>query len=62
MSKAKAADVNAAAYSKDRLLRSTRYSHHEKDVLAAVLQDGQAYTHEQAAQAVADFLKRRVIN
>ncbi|WP_374713100.1 hypothetical protein [Symbiobacterium terraclitae] len=49
-----------AAFTKAQLLRSARYSPQERDVLAAVLQEGQTYTHEQAARLVAEFRKRKV--
>ncbi|MNE69406.1 hypothetical protein D3C80_1651260 [compost metagenome] len=45
-----------AAYTKEQLLQSKKYSAAQKDVLRAVLKDGQAYTHKQAAQELHTFL------
>lgn len=50
----------AAAFTKDQILRSARYSPQERDVLAAVLREGQTYTHEQAAKLAAEFRRRKV--
>lgn len=52
--------TKAPAYSKEQLLRSKRYTPQQKDILAAVLAEGRVYTHEEAAQAMTEFLKRKV--
>jgi len=50
----------AAAFTKEQLLQSARYSPQEKDILAAILQEGQTYTHEQASRLLAEFRERKV--
>ncbi|MCB8816149.1 hypothetical protein [Desulfosporosinus shakirovi] len=46
----------AKIYSKQQVLRSKQYSH--KDLLDALLEEGQKYTHDQVKKVLEDFLKR----
>jgi len=47
---------SAAAYTKKQLLSAKRYASRH-DLLAALLQDGQTYTHEQVQTALDKYLK-----
>lgn len=49
-------------FSRQQILGSARFTPQEKDVLAAALEEGRTYTLEEAAQAAADFRRRKVTN
>jgi len=49
---------NNSGFTKDQLLRSTKYTPQQRDILRAVLIDGKAYTHDQAKAAMNQFLKK----
>ncbi|MUT67831.1 hypothetical protein [Paenibacillus sp. NEAU-GSW1] len=55
------ATPTAAIHSKQQLLASKKYSATEKDILAAILNDGQGTTHEQAQTMLAAYLKKEVM-
>lgn len=43
-------------YSKQQILKSKQYLH--KDLLEALLEEGQKYSHDQVKKILEDFLKR----
>ncbi|HEU4962263.1 MAG TPA: hypothetical protein VFV52_00165 [Bacilli bacterium] len=45
-------------FKKQQFLASKQFTTAQKDVLSALLQDGQSYTLEQARQLTEDFLKK----
>jgi len=45
-------------HSKERLLRSNQFTPQEKDWLAALLQDGQSYSIEEAAKLLNQHFKK----
>ncbi|MGF6357092.1 hypothetical protein ABIE27_005031 [Paenibacillus sp. 4624] len=47
-------------FSKEQFLQSARFTNAEKDVLVAVLQDGQTYTHGEVQQEMNAFKSREV--
>ncbi|RTE09306.1 hypothetical protein [Paenibacillus whitsoniae] len=47
-------------FTKEQLLRSTRWAGTLKDVLKSQLADGESYTHQQVEQMITTFLKRTV--
>ena len=47
--------AGAPVFTKEQILRSTRYSGVEKDVLRALLPEGASATHERAAQLLRQF-------
>lgn len=48
-------------FSKEQFLQSNRYSNAQKDVLVALLQDGQTYTHEEVLRQMNAFKSREVL-
>jgi hypothetical protein len=52
--------AGAPVFTKEQLLGSIRYSGVEKDVLRALLPEGAAATHEQAAQLLRQFQSTEV--
>ncbi|MFD2329120.1 hypothetical protein ACFSR7_07650 [Cohnella sp. GCM10020058] len=50
----------AAAFSKSQLIEAKRYTPGQRDVLAALLEDGKTYTFEQADQLIHTFAKGTV--
>lgn len=54
-------DKNGAAkFTKQQFLQSANFSPVERDVLRALMEDGQTYTHDQAKKLVGEFAKRKV--
>jgi hypothetical protein len=51
---------NAASYSKAQLLRSRRFTPLQRDVLSALLSDGERYTVAEAESALRDFYRGTV--
>lgn len=47
-------------FSKEQFLQSIRFTNAEKDVLVALLQDGQTYTHNEVQRAIQQFKSREV--
>lgn len=47
-------------YSKTQFLSSGKFTGAQKDVLAALLQDGESLTYKQAVEKMNEFLKREV--
>lgn len=45
---------------KEQFLQSARFTNGEKDVLVAVLQDGQTYTHDEVQRELNAFKTREV--
>ncbi len=56
----KQSSATKAAYTKQQFMASKRLSPSEKDILYALLQDDQKYTHEQIQKILQDFLKKEV--
>ena len=54
-------DKTAPKFSKQQLLRSLNFTLIQKDVLRAVLKDGEEYSLDQAKKAIEDYAKRTVI-
>ena len=54
-----AVDDDLPKFSKEQLLKSSHYSH-RRDVLTAVLEDGEYYTHAQVSDKLTEFLKKEV--
>ncbi|MGM1048654.1 MAG: hypothetical protein ACQEXX_21280 [Bacillota bacterium] len=50
-----------AAFNKHQLAQSNQFSNREKDVLSAILEEGKAYTVQQAKEQLKSFLKKEVI-
>jgi hypothetical protein len=50
-----------ASFSKKELLAARRYTPSQKDVLSAVLQEEESYTHEQALSRITAYLKKEVM-
>jgi hypothetical protein len=50
----------APSFSKAQLLRSYNFTPIQKDVLRAVLKDGESYTLDQAHKLIGDYAKRTV--
>lgn len=50
---------NGIAFTKDAILSSTKYAN-RRDVLGAILQDGESYTIEQVESLLAKFMKGKV--
>lgn len=48
-----------AAYSKEQLSRSQKYAN-SKDLISALLNDGETYTLEQVDKLIADYKKGKV--
>lgn len=48
------------AYSKEQFLASKRFTAAQRDVLAAVLEDGKTYTDFQAKQALEAYLRKEL--
>lgn len=42
-------------FAKEQFLASAKYSHQDKDVLGALLEDGRLYTASEAQQVIEDF-------
>lgn len=51
-------DDQKQAFSKASILRSTRYTPQQKDILRVILKDDATYTHGQVQYALSNFLKR----
>jgi hypothetical protein len=51
--------VPSAKYSKEQILASRRYGD-QRDLLAALLKDGERYGHEEIAALVDEFMKGKV--
>lgn len=49
-----------AGYFKKQFMQSTAFTAVEKDVLQALMHDGETYTMHQARKMVKDFAKRKV--
>lgn len=49
-----------SAYSKAQFLASSRYTPAQRDILAAVLEDGKSYTDNQAKQALETYLRKEL--
>lgn len=49
-----------AAFGKSQLIEAKRYTPGQRDVLAALLEDGKTYTFEQADQIIHTFAKGTV--
>ncbi|WKL00908.1 hypothetical protein Q0F98_28865 [Paenibacillus amylolyticus] len=47
-------------FSKEQFLKSSRYTNAEKDILIALLQDSQTYTHEEVLRQMNAFKSREV--
>ena len=52
-------NTTAAAYSKAQLLASRRYAA-QRDLLAALLEEEETYTHDQVKRLVENYLKGEV--
>lgn len=50
---------NAVRYDKEQLLQSVRYAD-KRDLLAALLEDGRQYSHEEVAASLENYLKGAV--
>ena len=50
----------AVTFSKEQFLRSRQRPGHERDILAAVLEDGKMYTLAEAQKAIETYMKRSV--
>jgi hypothetical protein len=50
----------APVYTKAQFLASNQFTPIQKDVLRAILKDGETYTHEQVQKMIEDFAKRKV--
>lgn len=48
------------AFTKEQFLKSRQRPGHERDILAAVLEDGKTYTFADAEKALQAYLKRSV--
>lgn len=48
------------AFTKEQFLKSKQRPGHERDILAAVLEDGKTYTLADAEKALQGYLKRSV--
>ncbi|WP_019535033.1 hypothetical protein [Paenibacillus ginsengihumi] len=48
------------AYTKEQFLSSKRFTAIQRDVLAAVLEDGKTYTNFQAKQALEAYLRKEL--
>lgn len=48
------------AFTKEQFLRSRQRAGRERDILAAVLEDGKTYTLAEAERAIQGYLKRSV--
>lgn len=48
------------AFTKEQFLKSRQRPGHERDILAAVLEDGKTYTLADADKALQEYLKRSV--
>lgn len=51
----------APKFTKQQFLRAANFSQVERDVLRALMKDGETYTLDQARKLVDDFAKRKVI-
>lgn len=51
----------APTFNKHQLARSNQFSNREKDVLSAILEEGETYTIQQAKDQLTTFLKKEVI-
>jgi hypothetical protein len=60
VSQKKAAAAPLAAYTKEQFLASKQFTAVQKDVLRALLKDGETYTVDQAQKLIDDFAKRKV--
>ena len=49
------------SFTKAQLLRSYNFTPVQKDVLRAVLKDGESYTLDQAHKLIGDYSKRTVV-
>jgi hypothetical protein len=49
----------AAKFSKEQILKSTRYSE-KRDLLTALLKDGKTYSHKDVEKLIDDFMKGKV--
>lgn len=49
----------AAGYTKDQIVQSSRFAQH-RDVVSAFLEDGKTYTLQQVEDVINDFLKKEV--
>lgn len=47
-------------FNKQQFLRSEQFDAHQKDVLNALLNDGETYTVDQVVKMIAQFMKREV--
>ena len=52
--------ATAVTFSKQQFLDASQFAPLEKDVLSALLQDGEMYTNEQVIQIITNFSKRTV--
>ncbi|WP_342480047.1 hypothetical protein NST07_20570 [Paenibacillus sp. FSL L8-0340] len=49
------AEASEASYTKEQFLGSAKYSHQDKDVFAALLEEERLYTVTEAQQVIEDF-------
>ncbi|KZS45703.1 hypothetical protein AWU65_07140 [Paenibacillus glucanolyticus] len=54
------APLAESAYEKAQFLVSSRYTPAQRDILAAVLEDGKSYTDNQAKQALETYLRKEL--
>ena len=60
MKKSETAEAAAPAYTKAQFLVSKQFTAVQKDVLRALMKDGETYTVEQAQKLIDDYAKRKV--
>ena len=51
--------TQAAGYTKDQIVQSSRFAQH-RDVVSAFLEDGKTYMLQQVEAVINDFLKKEV--
>ena len=52
--------IKVPAFTKEQFLKSRQRPGHERDIMAAVLEDGKTYTIADAEKALQGYLKRSV--
>lgn len=60
MKKSETAEAAVPAYTKAQFLASKQFTAVQKDVLRALMKDGETYTVEQAQKLIDDYAKRKV--
>lgn len=60
MAKKEAAEETAPVFTKQQFLASNRFTPHQRDVLTALLKDGESYTNGQVDKILQDFFKKEV--